>query len=295
MHDPSENGLFGTPNYDNLEDESFPPLPPPLSPGDGNFEEDPLGTGDGEMSKLPDVPVAKRRTVKRPQPKLDSMRLLSDRGLPALRTLFADVKFKGKGHEAEDLKILMQKMENWAHRLYPKLQFEDFIDRLEVLGGKKEVQTCLKRIRLDMPLTHEDYGGNNEHAEAEGHMQEDENPFGDGFSEDPFIHSTPAPAAVTLTEEQQQRIEHNKQIALEKRLARQKQMESSQSTFPDDLVTSPTAHNLSQDDHTDLNQTPAETETPLKQKPAVSQSPPLNESDRSVPQLTNGIIDDDSD
>lgn len=31
-------------------------------------------------------------------------------------------------------------MENWAHRLYPKLQFEDFIDRLEVLGGKKDVQ-----------------------------------------------------------------------------------------------------------------------------------------------------------
>lgn len=34
-------------------------------------------------------------------------------------------------------------MENWAHRLYPKLQFEDFIDRLEVLGGKKEVQVSL--------------------------------------------------------------------------------------------------------------------------------------------------------
>lgn len=34
----------------------------------------------------------------------------------------------------------MQKMENWAHRLYPKLQFEDFMDRLEGLGGKKDVQ-----------------------------------------------------------------------------------------------------------------------------------------------------------
>lgn len=78
----------------------------------------------------------------------------------------------------------MQKMENWAHRLYPKVQFEEFIDRVEKLGKKKEVQveqdvhfdalyflqsavsnyvlflqTCLKRIRLDMPLTHEDYTG----------------------------------------------------------------------------------------------------------------------------------------
>lgn len=34
----------------------------------------------------------------------------------------------------------MQKMENWAHRLYPKLQFEDFIDKVERLGSKKEVQ-----------------------------------------------------------------------------------------------------------------------------------------------------------
>lgn len=42
----------------------------------------------------------------------------------------------------------MQKMENWAHRLYPKLQFEDFIDRVERLGKKKEVQVAGRR-RLD--------------------------------------------------------------------------------------------------------------------------------------------------
>lgn len=34
----------------------------------------------------------------------------------------------------------MKKMENWAHRLFPKLQFEDFIDKVERLGAKKEVQ-----------------------------------------------------------------------------------------------------------------------------------------------------------
>lgn len=43
-------------------------------------------------------------------------------------------------HQAEDLRLLMQKMENWAHRLFPKLQFEDFIDKVEKLGAKKEVQ-----------------------------------------------------------------------------------------------------------------------------------------------------------
>lgn len=45
--------------------------------------------------------------------------------------------------QAENLKLLMQKMENWAHRLYPKMQFEEFIDKVESLGGKKEVQVGL--------------------------------------------------------------------------------------------------------------------------------------------------------
>ncbi|KAK6294087.1 hypothetical protein J4Q44_G00349170 [Coregonus suidteri] len=272
MVDPLENGLFDIPDNDNI-DETFPPLPPPFSPGEGG---DPFtGEGDGEISKLAEVPAAKRRGVKRPQPKLDSQRLTSERGLPALRTLFDNVHFKGKGHEAEDLRVLMQRMENWAHRLYPKLQFEDFIDKLETLGSKKEVQTCLKRIRLDMPLIHEDFIGNDGEddavASSDGRVvnHDDPDPFGDGgFAENPPglapsqflssqagpvhstpapsqflssqagpVHSTPAPSqflssqagpvhstpAPSLTEEQQKRIELNKQLALERRLARVQQ------------------------------------------------------------------------
>ncbi|KAJ8248720.1 hypothetical protein GJAV_G00227000 [Gymnothorax javanicus] len=239
MLDPVENSLFDIPDYENTEDETFAPLPPPLSPGQQDGDGDPFANGEegeGEVSKLADAPVAKRRSVKRPQPKLDSQRLVSERGLPALRTLFNNVKFRGKGHETEDLRLLMQKMENWAHRLYPKLQFEDFIDRVESLGSKKEVQTCLKRIRLDMPLTHEDFIGNDGQEEAlfrEDPMPVETDPFGDdGLADDPMVHSTPAPASqslITLTEEQQRRIELNKQLALERRLARLKaQPESSQ-------------------------------------------------------------------
>lgn len=59
--------------------------------------------------------------------------------------------------------------------------------------------------------------------EAEVQVPEESDPGGDGgFPEDPFIHSTPAPAS--LTEEQQQRIELNKRLALERRLAKQKQL-----------------------------------------------------------------------
>ncbi|KAG9341218.1 hypothetical protein JZ751_019658 [Albula glossodonta] len=222
MLDPVGNSLFDIPDYENTEDEAFPPLPPPLSPGQDGGEVDPFANGEegeGELSKLAEAPVAKRRSVKRPQPKLDSQRLISERGLPALRTLFDN---------AEDLRVLMQRMENWAHRLYPKLQFEDFIDKLESLGGKREVQTCLKRIRLDMPLTHEDFidkEGGEDGISREAHLPEDPDPFGDdGFADDLVVHSTPAPAPapVSLTEEQQRRIELNKQLALERRLARLK-------------------------------------------------------------------------
>ncbi|XP_052004466.1 TIMELESS-interacting protein [Xyrauchen texanus] len=289
MSDPSENGPFDIPDYDRIEDEAFPPFPPPSSPGQGGLEDDPFGNGEGDeegdVSKLAEVPVAKRRTVKRPQPKLDANRLISEKGLPALRTLFDNVKFKGKGHEAEDLKLLLQKTENWAHRLYPKLKFEDFIDRVESLGGKKEVQTCLKRIRLDMPLTHEDFI-----EAAEVHIQEESDPGGDGgFPEDPFIHSTPAPAS--LTEEQQQRIELNKQLALERRLARQKQLESSQSftqvDADDEPSTSSPGQYLSQENQGTSNA------TPLKQKPAILKNSPTYDKECDSP-VPNSIDDDNS-
>ena len=31
----------------------------------------------------------------------------------------------------------MKKMEHWAHRLYPKLPFDDVTDRIAVLGKKQ--------------------------------------------------------------------------------------------------------------------------------------------------------------
>ncbi|KAL7406550.1 hypothetical protein ABVT39_021990 [Epinephelus coioides] len=253
-----EDGLLDIPDDNSFEDEAFPPLPPPHSPGQGGQEDgDPFADGDndGDVSKLADVPAAKRKGVKRPQPKLDSQRLISERGLPALRTLFDNVHFKGKGHEASDLKLLMQKMENWAHRLYPKLQFEDFIDRVEKLGTKKEVQTCLKRIRLDMPLTHEDFMGGEEEAPPESHDFGDPDPFNEASFNNlqAPIHSTPAPAAPpapptpspaapSLTEEQRKRMELNRQRALERRLARQQQhTDPSDSQTVDSSVDEPTS------------------------------------------------------
>ncbi|KFQ40692.1 TIMELESS-interacting protein, partial [Mesitornis unicolor] len=214
MIDPLENNLFDLPDYENTEDERFPPLPPPASPGRDDVEwAQANGEPDGnQQSQAKDSAAAPRKAVKRPRPKLDAQRLISERGLPALRHLFDNVKFKGKGHEVrrEDLRTLIRHMEHWAHRLYPKLQFEDFIERVEYLGSKKEVQTCLKRIRLDLPILHEDFVSNKDGGGESNGL--------DTATED--AHELGSLPATTLTEEQQERIRRNRQLALERRQAK---------------------------------------------------------------------------
>ncbi|XP_052045351.1 LOW QUALITY PROTEIN: TIMELESS-interacting protein-like [Apodemus sylvaticus] len=212
-----ENGLFEIPDCEALQRMKLilpchpnPPPPTPASP-----ERDPAeaeadeGSGGG-------IRVPPKRTVKSNLPKLDAARSTSERGLPALRRVFDKTKFKGKGHEAEDLKTLMRHVEPWAHRtLFPKLQFEDFIDRVENLGNKKAVQTCLKRTGLDLPIVHEDFVNDE---------VEDTNSLDVTATEsDPFLTSASnsrkfaSESTGSLTEEQQQRIEGNEQLVLERR------------------------------------------------------------------------------
>lgn len=145
-------------DFDTLQDEAFPPLPPPHSPAEGGAEAE---GGDGERSArwhtvtssagalqsdnvvlllccsrgrrgvqagrrprrqeeggeeaaaeagLPEVPLTRSYDCSRSEAApsasfgrsrllLFPLRLVSERGLPALRTLFHDVRFKGKGHE----------------------------------------------------------------------------------------------------------------------------------------------------------------------------------------------------
>ncbi|NXS33329.1 TIPIN protein, partial [Pomatostomus ruficeps] len=266
MIDPSENNLFDLPDYENTEDETFPPLPPPASPGRDDAEwAQANGDADGnQQSQTKDSAVTTQKTLKRPRPKLDAQRLISERGLPALRHLFDNVKFKGKGHEAEDLKTLIQHMEHWAHRLFPKLQFEDFIDRVESLGNKKEVQTCLKRIRLDLPILHENFK-NNEEEEGESHGA-------DGAADD--AHSHPGNAGepsslpgAALTEEQQERMRQNRQLALERRQARlqgpsQSQRQELPSSYSEEELDSPIAQDPA--DRTEDTQVPAAEDAPTE-------------------------------
>lgn len=238
MLEPQENGLSDLPDDENVDETFRNPFPPPASPErDGEGAEP-----DEESGRDALVPVPPKRTVKRNIPKLDAQRLISEKGLPALRHLFDNAKFKGKGHEAEDLKTLIRHMEHWAHRLFPKLQFEAFIDRVEYLGNKKEVQTCLKRIRLDLPILHEDYISNNDE------VGENNDHDVTATELDPFLTNSlesekfASESSRSLTEEEQQRIERNKQLALERRQA--KLLSNSQSPGNDLLMNTPRAQTV---------------------------------------------------
>lgn len=147
------------PDYEYVEDETLPN--PFLTPAFPEREDGEGAEPDEEPGRGAPISVPPKRTVKRNMLKLDAQKLISERGLPAL-DMFDKVKFKGKGHEGKDSKTLIRYTEQWAHRLFPKLQFEDFTDRVEYLGNKKEVQIRLKWIRLDLPILHEDFISNDE-------------------------------------------------------------------------------------------------------------------------------------
>ncbi|RWR99565.1 Protein TIPIN like protein-like protein, partial [Dinothrombium tinctorium] len=126
---------------------------------DQNEEEDELNEStnarDDEAIEVPAKKTVKpkiRRVVKNPRPKLDVFRLKSERGLVALPKLFAKMKFKGSGHEKDDLNRIMAVFEHWAHRLMPNMSFDDFIEKVETLGTKRQMQTFMTKMRLDLPL-----------------------------------------------------------------------------------------------------------------------------------------------
>lgn len=121
---------------------------------DGDATEEQNGETEMKPEGIEDIPLAvtkKKRTLK-PRPTLNPRKLMGERGIPALQKEFEHVKFKGRGHEVEDLDSLLSHLEHWAHRLHPKMTFDDCLEKIERLGHKKEIQVCMKKLRMGMPL-----------------------------------------------------------------------------------------------------------------------------------------------
>ncbi|XP_031566360.1 uncharacterized protein LOC116301434 isoform X2 [Actinia tenebrosa] len=231
------NDIFG-------DDDDLFNAPAPLPPLSPTGVDDGANNLDGAGEEQDNKEKKKKRIIKRsPRPRLNEARLCGERGITALAHLCDGVKFKGKGHEASDLRVLLQRFEHWAHRLYPMYPFEDVVDQVETLGKKKLVQNAIKQARR------EDDGQVNENLSEDDEMQVN------GQDSETNITSTPSmdnaifgghveassTPVIGLTPEQKERIRLNRERALAKRRAQSSQLASS------------TSQNSSQDNSNAMN------------------------------------------
>ena len=90
--------------------------------------------------KQSELEPLKKKIIRNPMPKLNPDRILGPRGVTILSEVFQDFTPKGGDHVFEDLDRAMKKMEHWAHRMYPKLPFDNTMARVSVLGKKMQIQ-----------------------------------------------------------------------------------------------------------------------------------------------------------
>jgi len=153
-------------------------------------------------------------------------------------------------------------LEHWSYRLFPKYHFDDFLTRVEQLGTKKDLQVFLKKYRLDMITSDNDIIIQDNTTDDEGDQQESApmddldlliteqiqkqkqaeieafTPAPNTSNDDAFdqllmqsdnIPNSQIQHATTvkdkLSDEIKEKIERNKQLAIQRRLQRQKESE----------------------------------------------------------------------
>ncbi|KAI0448549.1 replication fork protection component Swi3-domain-containing protein [Xylaria acuta] len=140
---PPANPVNALDNYD-VDDDPF------ADSGDDAAQKG--GSADAQSKKRKDatglgideaVSVSKKPRV--PRVKLDETRLLSENGIPKLRSKAKNLKFKGKGHEFSDTARLLSFYQLWLDDLFPKAKFLDALGMVEKVGHKNQIR--LKRIQ----------------------------------------------------------------------------------------------------------------------------------------------------
>ncbi|CAF4769469.1 unnamed protein product [Pieris macdunnoughi] len=225
----------------------------------GDYEERVVSNSDDNSEKEDEAEEDKRRVdpgstkikrvVKNPRFILNPARLTGPRGIQVIPEHFKDFKFKGKGHEKEDLDLVLKKLEHWAYRLYPKFKFEDCLKKIETLGKKRPVMVHLQKIRSDQFVSDELV------VQKDSSDEETAEPEPDEFDkllqqQIELARATPAPAnrsvdtsvenrslaagpkatsSLSISEEQKERMLHNRKLAEERRHAK---LNNSSSTTP---------------------------------------------------------------
>lgn len=184
-----------------------------------------------------------KRIVRNPQPKLNPDRLQGPKGIPELLRISKNIKLKGRGHELQDVNLIMSTLKHWGHRLFPKIMSSDFFERVERLGSKKTIQSYVRRVRMGlenvdvrtMPQSSEFVESDDDNIERglddshRGTVREDlfENLLdrhmneinGQSASTSGSGLQTAKPTVV-LNEDAKAKVERNKQSAIERRLKR---------------------------------------------------------------------------
>ncbi|VDO26406.1 unnamed protein product [Brugia timori] len=200
-----------------------------------------------DLLKKDERKIPKQRLLR--NPKLRDIELCGPNGFFELKRSFDSFTPKNKNpvglfqfHPYDDLLVMMSRIEHWSHLLCPKMTFEDFVSRVESLSDKRMVKTMLTKMRLDMPLTDEDFLGNKENeqdkeiADKGGNKEFTDTLVNDtdlfeNFDDAPSVPITSHRTATLLESsisklswEQLQRIEKNKHRAQELRMQREKRM-----------------------------------------------------------------------
>ncbi|KAJ2944947.1 hypothetical protein O0L34_g1844 [Tuta absoluta] len=200
-----------------------------------------------------------KRVVKNPRFVLNPARLTGPRGISVIPEHFKDFKFKGKGHEKEDLDLVLKKLEHWAYRLYPKFKFEDCLKKIETLGKKRTVSVHLTKIRSDQLISDD--------TVVQRDSSDEENlaaplPVEDEFDQllqqqielakatprpgdnrSPFM-APKATSSPSISDEQRERMIRNRKLAEERRLARLKAAENGNTVPTVDLTNGNTGSKL---------------------------------------------------
>ncbi|KAM0732859.1 Protein TIPIN-like protein [Formica fusca] len=220
---------------------------------------------EAETARRIDPSKSKTHTVRNPIPKLNTERLKGSNGIHTIEKYFEGFKFYGKGHEKTDLDRIMKRLEHWSYRLFPKFHFDDFLTRAEQLGTKKDLQVFMKRYRLDM-LTSDDDLIIHDNTDNEEDQQEiaplddfdlliteqiqkqkqaetsmptavpstsNEDAFDELLMQSNNISNSQIQCTSTakneMSDEIKEIIERNKQLAIQRRLQRQKEREAGES------------------------------------------------------------------
>ncbi|KAI8902935.1 replication fork protection component Swi3-domain-containing protein [Globomyces pollinis-pini] len=98
-----------------------------------------VNKGISTTAKTTEDDAAPKRKVKR-APILKEDDLLSPMGFNKLIRIVKKKKFKGTGHEVQDLESLLSIIQNWGHELFPNLKLYDLICNTEKLCRSRRIR-----------------------------------------------------------------------------------------------------------------------------------------------------------